>query len=84
MWGDDAKFHNSDLLNRHISYYWSPVNSHWIMKTRFENTLSVNVWGGLFNGRTIGPYFYETTLTAERHLLLLEHFTRTFRRNTVA
>lgn len=73
MWGDEAKFHNNGVVNRHNSNYWSPVNPHWVMETRFQNIWSVNVWCGLFNGRIIGPYFYEGTLTGERYLHFLEH-----------
>lgn len=71
MWSDESRFHNNGIVNRHNSHYWSTENPHWVRETHFQNIWGINVWCGLFNGRIIGPYFYEGTLTGERYLRFL-------------
>lgn len=71
MWSDESRFHNNGIVNRHNIHYWSVENPHWIRETHFQNIWGVNVWCGLFNGRLIGPHFYEGTLNGQRYLNFL-------------
>lgn len=73
LWSDESRFHNNGIVNRHNCHYWSPENPYWIRETHFQQVWGVNVWCGIFNGRLIGPYFYEGTLTGERYLEFLQH-----------
>lgn len=73
LWSDEARFHNNGVVNRHNSNYWSPMNPHWVMETRFQNIWGINVWCGLFNHSVIGPYFFDGTLTGVRYLDFLEN-----------
>lgn len=73
LWSDESHFHNNGVVNRHNSHYWSVENPHWVRQARFQTRWGVNVWCGLFNGRFIGPYFYDGTLTGERYLLFLQN-----------
>ena len=67
-WSDESRFHNNGVINKHNAHYWSTENPHWVQDTRFQSVWSINVWCALFNGRLIGPFFYEETLTAQRYL----------------
>lgn len=72
MWTDESRFHNNGVINRHNSHYWASENPHWVRETHFQTVWGINVWCGLFNGRIIGPYFFEGTLTGERYLEFLQ------------
>lgn len=73
LWSDESRFHNNGMVNRHNCHYWSAENPKWVRETRFQRIWGVNVWCGLFNGRLIGPYFYDGTLTGERYLNFLQN-----------
>lgn len=73
LWSDEARFHNNGVVNRHNSHYWSVENPRWVRETRFQTRWGVNVWCGLFNGRLIGPYFFEGYLNGQRYLNILEN-----------
>lgn len=73
MWTDESRFHNNGTVNRHNSHYWSVENPRWVRETHFQTIWGTNVWCGLFNGRLIGPYFYEGILNGERYLRFLRN-----------
>lgn len=73
LWSDESRFHNNATVNRHNMHYWSPENPHWVRETNFQTIWGVNVWCGLFQGRLIGPYFFQGTLTGARYLHFLEN-----------
>lgn len=73
LWSDESRFHNNGIVNRHNCHYWSAENPRWVRETNFQTVWGINVWCGLFNGRLIGPYFYDGTLTGERYLEFLQN-----------
>lgn len=73
LWGDESRFHNNGTVNRHNCHYWSSENPKWTRENRFQTVWGVNVWCGVFNGRLIGPHFYDGTLTGERYLDFLQN-----------
>lgn len=73
LWSDESRFHNNGIVNRHNCHYWSQENPKWMRETNFQTIWGINVWCGLFNGRLIGPYFYEGTLTGQRYLDFLQN-----------
>lgn len=73
LWTDESRFHNNGTVNRHNCHYWSAENPKWMRETNFQTLWGVNVWCGLFNGRLIGPYLYEGTLTGVRYLHILQN-----------
>lgn len=72
-WTDESRFHNNGVVNKHNAHYWSENNPRWMRETRFQTIFGINVWAGIFNGRFIGPYFYEGTLTSQRYLHFLKN-----------
>ena len=73
LWSDESRFHNNGAVNRHNCHYWSSNNPHWMKETHFQQIWGVNVWCGLYNGRVIGPYFYQGTLTGANYLNFLQN-----------
>lgn len=73
LWSDESRFHNNGIVNRHNCHYWSAENPRWVRETHFQTIWGINVWCGLFNGRLIGPYFYDGTLTGNRYLDFLQN-----------
>lgn len=73
LWSDESRFHNNGTVNRHNMHYWSQENPNWIRETNFQTMWGINVWCGLYNGRLIGPYFFQDTLTGVRYLEFLQN-----------
>lgn len=71
LWTDEATFTSSGKVNLHNSHYWSETNPHWQREVNYQNRWTVNVWCGILNGKIIGPFFFEGTLTGEKYLEFL-------------
>lgn len=62
------------MFNRHNEHIWSIENPHVHQERRPQVRFGLNVWVGVWENKTIGPYIYEETLNSDRYL----HFLRTF------
>jgi len=69
VFSNEATFELTGNVNRHNCKYWSDINSHWMRKN--QHSQKVNVWGGIFRGRPIGPFFIEGNLTAQMYKAML-------------
>ena len=71
LWTDEAKFHVNGVVNRHNSVYWSRTNDH-VTISKPVNSPGVVVWGGIYSGGVIGPFFFDDTVTGETYLSMLK------------
>lgn len=70
---DEATFISNGSLNRHNSYYWSPVKPHWYRQVRNQHRWSLYVWIGICNGQVIGPHVFEGPINGPMYLEFLEN-----------
>lgn len=73
VYSDEATLHLNGLINRHNSVYWAQENPH-VFVTEGMKSPGLNVWGGIWQGGIIGPFFIERNLTGDSYRqLLLDH-----------
>lgn len=72
VFSDEATFCLNGAVNRHNCRYWSQENPHWTQTAHTQYPQKVNVWIGVVNNRLLGPYFFDSNVTAERYLHLLQ------------
>lgn len=70
-WTDESKFTNNGIINKQNNRYWADHNPYWTTDTNHQTVWGTNVWCGLLDGRLLGPYFYDGTLTGRRYLKFL-------------
>jgi len=73
LFSDEATFQSTGQLNRHNCHYWSAQNPHWMRTVDHQRKWSLNVWCGIYNGKIVGPHFFEGNLNGEMY----EKFLRT-------
>ena len=59
---DEANVHLHRLVNRHNCRYWSESLPTWY-KDQTLHSSKVIVWGGLWKGGAVGPFFFMATST---------------------
>lgn len=63
LWSDKAHFARDTLVNWPSSHMWNTSSPHWpAWSARNQYQWSFNVWARAFNGRIIGPLFYDENL----------------------
>jgi transposase len=73
LWSDESVFKLNGNVNRHNCVYWSERNPHVLMEQQHQAP-GVCVWAGMWSGGIIGPYFFESTVTAEAYREMLVDF----------
>lgn len=73
LWTDEATFHSNGGVNLHNMHYWSRDNPHWMREVQHQGRWSVNVWCGILDGRIIGPYIFNESLTGLNYLNFLNN-----------
>lgn len=68
LWTDEANFCRNGHVNLHNAHYWSATNPHWLLQSRHQYQWSFSVWCGIFDGRIIGPVFFDKTLTTNLYV----------------
>lgn len=58
-------------VSLHNSQYWSETNTHWQRELTYLNRWSINVRRDILNGKVIGPFFFEGSLTGEKWMIYL-------------
>ena len=61
---DEANFANKGNVNRHNMHYWENDNPRCVRTVPFQHPWPVNCWCSIAGNHIIGPYFFETRLTA--------------------
>lgn len=65
LWSDEATFKSNGEVNRHNMHYWSTENPHWLREVDHQRYWTLNTWCGVYNGKIIGPYFFDANLNGE-------------------
>lgn len=65
MWSDEATFKNNGDVNRHNMRYWSIDNPHWLREVNHQRQWTLNTWCGVFDGKIVGPHFFDNNLNGE-------------------
>lgn len=71
MWTDECLFTENGHINAHNDHYWNDTKPSFVQEIHHQRKFSVSVWCGIWNGKLIGPVFYEGTLTAIKYLQLI-------------
>lgn len=70
LWSDEAQFKMNGRINRHNSVYWASENPHVTIQEEL-NVPGITVWGGVYAGGLVGPYFFDGTVNSDNYLNLL-------------
>jgi hypothetical protein len=73
IWSDESDFKLSGSVNRHNCTYWARENPHQQAAVKHSNA-GVMVWCGMTSSGLIGPYFFETSVTGQAYVDMLENF----------
>lgn len=67
LWSDEATFKSNGNVNRHNMHYWSVENPHWMREVDNQRYWTLNTWCGIYNGKIIGPHFFDNNLNGENY-----------------
>jgi len=73
MWSDEAIFRLNGHINRHNSIYWATENPN----VTWEQTMQaegITVWACIWYEGVIGPYFFDSTVTGQSYLAMLNDY----------
>ncbi|CAF1991725.1 unnamed protein product [Rotaria magnacalcarata] len=73
IWSDEAVFKLNGHINRHNSVYWATQNPN----VTIDQAMQVEgliVWAGIRYQDVIGPYFFETTVTSQSYIKMLDDY----------
>lgn len=71
LWTDECCFTEDGTINTKNDHYWNDKNPFFARETHHQQKFSVSVWCGIWNGKLVGPVFYEGNLTQERYLRII-------------
>lgn len=71
LFSDEATFSSNGVVSSQNCRWWADENPKFIIGCKDQYSFKINVWCGIFNGRLIGPYFFQRNLNAERYLTFL-------------
>lgn len=71
LWTDESTFTRNGMWNRHNSHIWAESNPRSFQETGHQVRCSVNVWGGIHQGKILGPEFLHSRMNGESYLGLL-------------
>lgn len=72
LFTDESTFHKNGFVNRHNFHYYDTVNPR-NFRTSSQYRWTLNVWGGVFGDRVMGPYFFDGHLTGRAYLHFLQN-----------
>ncbi|KAJ8957455.1 hypothetical protein NQ318_004936 [Aromia moschata] len=59
---------NGQHVNRQNCRYWAEENPHWMRELHTQRPQKTNVWAGIIQDRSVGPFFFNDTLNGARYL----------------
>jgi hypothetical protein len=71
VFSDEAHFHLNGAVNKHNFRYWSQTNPGWVSEEPLHSP-KCTVWAAIWEGGTIGPFFFNETVNGERYLEMLQ------------
>lgn len=73
LWTDEANFTLDGCVSTHQCVIWAPVNPHTIIQKQVRSK-SLSVWVGFTSNFLIGPFFFDSTVTSQSYLSMLEEY----------
>nr|XP_033326117.1 uncharacterized protein LOC117220350 [Megalopta genalis] len=73
LWTDESTFTRGGLFNVHNNHVRARRNPHVTQTVAFQHQFKCNVWAGLYNDMTVGPYFLPNRLTSTEFLNFLKN-----------
>lgn len=73
VWSDESKFMLNGTVNRHNCCYYAYSNQHQLLPV-INSKDGVMVWCGLTSKGLMGPYFFDTSVTGETYVAMLQDF----------
>lgn len=70
---DEANFYINGLVNRHNCRYWSDTRPTWYQEKPLHSP-KVVVWGGVWKGGVVGPFFFDENVNGDNYLAMLQEF----------
>jgi hypothetical protein len=72
LFTDEASFTRNGIINFHNLHIWQDENPHAVIRSRYQQQFSINVWGGIIGDFIIGPFFLPGRLTGAFYRQFLE------------
>ncbi|XP_051168604.1 uncharacterized protein LOC127286268 [Leptopilina boulardi] len=73
LFSDECTFTLDGKRNVQIHRTWARRNPFTVVQTNTQRPQKLNVWCGILKNRTIGPFFIDGNLTAQKYLNLLRN-----------
>lgn len=73
LWTDESKFTNCGIFNRHNEVLWRQENPHLLQEIRPQVKFGFNVLCGIYDNQVVGPFIYNSNLTGQRYLQILQN-----------
>ena len=70
---DEVNFYLHGLVNRHNCRYWSDTRPAWYQERPLHSP-KVVVWGGVWEGGVVGPFFFDGNVNGDNYLEMLKKF----------
>ena len=71
LWTDECLFSEVGAISTHNDHYWSNTNPYFVHEIHHQRKFSDSVWCGIWNGKLIGPVFYDRTLSGLKYVQLI-------------
>lgn len=73
VWTDESTFTRNGMWNRRNAHIWAEGNPRASQETGHQVRWSVNVWGGIYNDRILGPVFLPHRMDGASYLDFLNN-----------
>ena len=70
---DEANFYLNGAVNRHNFRYWSDNHPKWFREQPL-NSPKLSVWGAIWKGGVVGPFFFEGNVNGVNYLQMLQDY----------
>ena len=71
MFSDEAYSYLNGEVNKQNLRYWSKENPHWFTAIKERGAKKIMAWVAVWEGHIFGPFFFDTSVTAENYLTML-------------
>lgn len=73
LFTDEASFTRDGINNFHNRHVWAEENPHAVLASSHQNRFSLNVWGGIFQDKLLGPVYLPGRLNGQIYLEFLSN-----------
>lgn len=71
LFTDEASFTRNGINNFHNRHVWAEENPHAVLELSHQHRFSLNVWGGIFKDKLLGPVYLPGRLNGQTYLQFL-------------